>query len=246
MSPPPQAATVTGETPPLKQCELTSLTHLSRKEISILQCAANETTDTTHQYYCISLSLGLNYLLLKNNLHRPRLEMFLATQINNYIHLTPKQFLTDVINKKVHTHVSGMFQYVDFIKDFDSTMDMSHWCIAELEREWAKYVSTFEFVLLSLGILIMSMDKIEYDYEVDGAGENPPTTMNMFYTEIALKMINKRGDVNVNKILFQLGLTVKNLKRATDGCEDMSLWDMCLITFQALRTLWKRNKRKTH
>ena len=52
-----------GRKPP-EQCELTSLTHLSRKEISILQCAANEMTDTTHQYYCIGLSLGLNYLLL--------------------------------------------------------------------------------------------------------------------------------------------------------------------------------------
>ena len=114
-----------GENPP-EQCELTSLTCLSRKEISILQCAANKMADTTHQYYCISLSLGLNYLLLKNNLHRPRLEMFLAARINNYIHLTPKQFLMDVINKKVQTNVSGMFQYVDFIKDFDSTMDLSH------------------------------------------------------------------------------------------------------------------------
>ena len=89
-----------GRKPP-KQCELTSLTRLSRKEISILQCVANEMTNVTHQYYCISLSLGLNYLLLKNNLHRPRLEMFLSARINNYIHLTPKQFITDVINKKV-------------------------------------------------------------------------------------------------------------------------------------------------
>ena len=223
--------------PPPKQCELTSLTHLSRKEISILQCAANEMTDMTHQYYCIILSLGLNYLLLKNNLHKPRLEMFLAARINNYIHLTPKQFLTDVINKKVQTNVSGMFQYVDFIKDFDGTMDISHWCIAELEREWVEYMSMFEIVLLSLGTLITSMDKIEYDYQVDGARENPPTTVNMFYTEIAPKMINKRCDVNLNKILFQLGLTVKDLKRAVDGCEDVSSWDMCLVTFQALQTL---------
>ena len=124
-----------GRKPPPEQCKLTSLTCLSREEISILQCAANETTDMTHQCYCIGLSLGLNYLLLNNNLHRPRLEMFLAARINNYIHLTPKQFITDIINKKVQTNVSGMFQYVDFIKDFDGTMDMSHWCIAELERE---------------------------------------------------------------------------------------------------------------
>ena len=74
-----------------------------------------------------------------------------------------------------------MFQYVDFIKDFDGTMDMSHWCITEPEREWVEYVSTFEFVLLSLGTLIMSMDKIEYDYQVDRAGENPLTTVNMFW-----------------------------------------------------------------
>ena len=140
----------------------------------------------------------------------------------------------DVINKKVQTNISGMFQYVDFIKDFDGAMDMSHWCIAEREREWVEYVSIFEFALLSLGTLIVSMDKIEYDYQVDGAGENPPTTVNMFYTEIALKMINKRGDVNVNEILFQLGLTANDLKRAVDGCEDVSSWDMCLITFQAL------------
>ena len=244
-SPPQQAATAMGENPP-EQCELTSLTHLSRKEISILQCAANETTDTTHQYYCIGLSLGLNYLLLKNNLHRSRLEMFLATRINNYIHLTPKQFLMDIINKKVQTNVSGMFQYVDFIKDFDGTMDMSHWCIAEPEREWVEYVSAFEFALLSLGTLIASMDKIEYDYQVEGAGENPPTTVNMFYTEIALKMINKRGDVNLNEILFQLGLTVKDLKRAVDGCEDVSLWDMHLVTFQALRTLWMKETKGRH
>ena len=238
-SPPQQAAAATGENPP-EQCELTSLTHLSRKEISILQCAANETIDTTHQYYHIDLSLGLNYLLLKNNLHRPRLEMFLATQINNYIHLTPKQFLTDIINKKVQTNVSGMFQYVDFIKDFHSAMDMSHWCITELEREWVEYVSTFKFALLSLGNLITSMDKMEYDYQVDRARENPPTTMNMFYMEIAPKMINKRGDVNMNEILFQLGLTAKDLKRAVDGCEDMSSWDMCLVMFQALQTLWMK------
>ena len=160
--------------------------------------------------------------------------MFLATQINNYIHLTPKQFLTDIINKKVQTNVSGMFLYVDFIKDFDGAMDMSHWCITELEREWVKYMSAFEFALLSLGTLIMSMDKKEYDYQVVRARENPPTTLNMFYTEIAPKMINKRGDVNVNEILFQLGLTVKDLKRAVDGCEDVSSWDMCLITFQVL------------
>ena len=140
----------------------------------------------------------------------------------------------DIINKKVQTDVSGMFQYVDFIKDFDGTMDMSHWSIAEPEREWVEYMSTFKFVLLSLGTLIMSMDKLEYDYQVDRAGENPPTTVNMFYTEIALKMINKRGDVNMNEILFQLGLTAKDLKRAADGCEDVSLWDMNLITFQAL------------
>ena len=127
-----------------------------------------------------------------------------------------------------------MFQYVDFIKGFDGAMDMSHWCIAEPEREWVEYMSTFEFALLSLGTLIMSIDKIEYDYQVDRAGENPPTTMNMFYMEIAPKMINKRGDVNVNKILFQLGLTAKDLKRAVDGCEDVSSWDMCLIMFQAL------------
>ena len=238
-SPPQQAATATGENPP-KQCELTSLTCLSRKEISILQCAANEMTDTTHQYYRIGLSLGLNYLLLKNNLHRPRLEMFLAARINNYIHLTPKQFLTDIINKKVQTNVSGMFQYVDFIKEFDGTVDMSHWCIAEPEREWVEYVSAFEFALLSLGTLITSMDKIEYDYQVDGARENPPTTVNMFYMEIAPKMINKRGDVKVNEILFQLGLTAKDLKRVADRCEDVSLWDMRLITFQALRTLWMK------
>ena len=181
---PPQAAAATGENPP-RQCKLTSLTHLSRKEISILQCAANETTDMTHQYYRICLSLGLNYLLLKNNLHRSRLEMFLATQINNYIHLTPKQFFTDIINKKVQTNVSGMFQYVEFIKDFDGAMDMSHWCIAEPEREWVEYVSMFKFALLSLGTLIISMDKIKYNYQVDGARENPPTTVNMFYTEIA-------------------------------------------------------------
>ena len=106
-----------------------------------------------------------------------------------------------------------MFQYVDFIKDFDGTVDMSHWCITELEREWVEYVSMFEFVLLSLGTLVTSMDKIEYDYQVDGAGEKPPTTMNMFYTEIALKMINKRGDVNMNEILFQLGLIVKGSRR---------------------------------
>ena len=98
----------------------------------------------------------------------------------------------------------------------------------------------FKFALLSLGILITSMDKIEYDYQVDGVRENPPTTVNMFYMEIAPKMINKRGDVNVNKILFQLGLTVKDLKRAADGCKDVSLWDMRLITFQALRTLWMK------
>ena len=239
MSPPQQAATATGENPP-EQCEPTRLTCLSRKEIGILQCAANEMTNMTHQYYHISLSLGLNYLLLKNNLHRPRLEMFLAAQINNYIHVTPKQFLTDVINKKVQTNVSGMFQYVDFIKDFDGAMDMSHWCIAEPEREWVEYVSTFKFALLSLGTLIISMDKIEYDYQGDGAGENPPTTVNMFYIEIAPKMINKRGDVNVNKILFQLGLTAKDLKRVVDGCEDVSLWDMHLITFQVLQTLWMK------
>ena len=166
--------------------------------------------------------------------------MFLATRINNYIHLTPKQFLTDIINKKVQTNVSGMFQYVDFIKDFDGAVDMSHWCIAELEREWVEYMSAFQFVLLFLGTLIVSMDKIEYDYQVDGAGENPPTTMNMFYTEIAPKMINKRGDVNVNEILFQLGLTAKDLKRAADRCEDVSLWDMHLVMFQALRTLWMK------
>ena len=53
-------------------------------------------------------------------------------------------------------------------------------------------------------------------------------------------MINKRGDVNVNEILFQLGLTVKDLKRAADGCEDVSSWDMRLVTFQALRTLWMK------
>ena len=115
----------------------------------------------------------------------------------------------DIINKKVQTNVSGMFQYVDFTKDFDDAMDMSHWCIAEPEREWVEYVSMFEFVLLSLGTLITSMDKIEYDYQVDRARENPPTTVNMFYMEIAPKMINKRGDVNVNEILFQLGLTAK-------------------------------------
>ena len=239
VNPPPQAAAAMGENSP-EQCELTSLTHLSRKEISILQCAANEMTDTTHQYYHIGLSLGLNYLLLKNNLHRPRLEMFLATRINNYFHLAPKQFLTDVINKKVQTNVSGMFQYVDFIKDFDGAVDMSHWCITEPEREWVENVSAFEFVLLSLGTLIMSMDKIEYDYQVDRAGENPPTTMNMFYMEIAPKMINKRGDVNVNEILFQLGLTAKDLKRAVDRCEDVSLWGMRLVTFQALQTLWMK------
>ena len=84
------------------------------------------------------------------------------------------------------------------------------------------------------------MDKIEYDYQVDGAGENPPTTVNMFYTEIAPKMINKRDDVNVNEILFQLGLTAKDLKRAANRCEDVSSWDMRLITFQALRTLWMK------
>ena len=233
--PPPQAATVMGENLP-KQCELTSLTHLSRKEISILQFAANEMTDTTHQYYHISLSLGLNNLLLKNNLHRPRLEMFLATRINNYIHLTPKQFLTDIINKKVQTNVSGMFQYVDFIKDFDGAMDMSHWCITEPEREWVEYVSTFQ----SLVTLIMSMDKIEYDYHVDRVRENPPTTVNIFYIEIVPKMINKRGNVNVNEILFQPGLTVKDLKRAADGCKDVSSWDMHLIMFQALPTLWTK------
>ena len=123
-----------------------------------------------------------------------------------------------------------MFQYVDFIKDFDGAVDMSHWCITEPEREWVEYVSVFQ----SLVTLIMSMDKIEYDYQVDRAGENPPTTMNMFYMEIALKMINKRGDVNLNEILFQLGLTAKDLKRAADGCKDVSSWDMCLFTFQAL------------
>ena len=47
-------------------------------------------------------------------------------------------------------------------------------------------------------------------------------------------MINKRGDVNMNEILFQLGLTAKDLKRTADGCEDVSLWDMYLVTFQAL------------
>ena len=113
-------------------------------------------------------------------------------------------------------------------------MDMSHWCIAEPEREWVEYVSMFEFVLLCLGTLITSMNKIEYDYTVDVVGEHPPTTVNMFYTEIAPKMMNKRGDVNMNKFLFQLGLTVKNLKRVADGCEDVSSWDICLITFQAL------------
>ena len=238
-SPPPQAAAAMGENPP-ELCELTSLTHLSRKKISILQCAANEMTDTTHQYYHIDLSLGLNYRLLKNNLHRPRLEMFLAARINNYIYLTPKQFLTDIINKKVQTNVSRMFQYVDFIKDFDGTVDMSHWCIAVPEREWVEYVSAFKFVLLFLGTLTTSMDKIEYDYQEDRAAENPPTTVNMFYMEIAPKMINKRGDVNVNEILFQLGLTAKDLKRAADGCEDVSSWDMHLITFQALQTLWMK------
>ena len=70
-SPPAPAATAMGENPP-EQCELTSLTHLNRKEISILQCAANEMADTTYKYYRIDLSLGLNFLLLKNNLHRPR------------------------------------------------------------------------------------------------------------------------------------------------------------------------------
>ena len=44
----------------------------------------------------------------------------------------------------------------------------------------------------------------------------------------------------MNKILFQLGLTEKDFKRAADGCEDVSLWDICLITFQALRTLWMK------
>ena len=146
----------------------------------------------------------------------------------------------DVINKKVQTNVSGMSQYVDFTKDFDGAMDMSHWCITEPEREWVEYVSVFEFALLSLGTLITSMDKIEYDYQVDGARENPPTTVNMFYMEIAPKMINKRGDVNVNKILFQLGLTAKDLKRAVDGCEDVSSWDMRLTMFQALQTLWMK------
>ena len=140
----------------------------------------------------------------------------------------------------MQTNVSGMFQYVDFIKDFDGAVDMSHWCIAEPETEWVEYVSAFEFALLSLGTLIASMDKIEYDYQVDRAGENPPTTVNMFYMEITLKMINKRGDVNVNKILFQLGLTAKDLKRAADGCEDVSSSDMRLITFQALRTFWMK------
>ena len=37
-----------------------------------------------------------------------------------------------------------MFQYVDFIKDFDSTMDMSHWCITEPERERVEYMSAFK------------------------------------------------------------------------------------------------------
>ena len=89
-----------GRNPP-KGCKLTSLTCLHRKEISILQCAANESANTTYKYYRIGLSLGLNFLLLQNNSHRPRLEMFLAARINNYIQLTPKQFITDVINKKV-------------------------------------------------------------------------------------------------------------------------------------------------
>ena len=101
-------------------------------------------------------------------------------------------------------------------------------------------MSTFKFALLSLGTLIMSMDKIEYDYQVDRAGENLSTTVNMFYMEIAPKMINKRGDVNMNEILFQLELTAKDLKRAVDGCGDVSSWDMCLIMFQALRTLWMK------
>ena len=136
-----------------------------------------------------------------------------------------------------------MYQYLDFIKDFDSTVDMSHWCIAEPEREWVEYVRVFEFALLCLGILIMSMNKIEYDYHVDGAREHPPTTINMFYTEITPKMMNKRGDVNMNEFLFQLGLTAKDLKRATDGCEDVSSWDMHLNTFQAMHTLWMKEMR---
>ena len=84
---------------------------------------------------------------------------------------------------------------------------------------------------------------IEYDCTVDRVGEHPPTTINMFYTEIALKMMNKRGDVNVNEFLFQLGLTAKDLKRAADGCEEVSSWDMCLVTFQALQTLWMKETR---
>ena len=190
-------------------------------------------------YFRIGLTLGLTYDMLWRNEERPRLEMLLAARVNNYKTLPSEEFLLKIIGKTVITHVEGMLKYKEFIQEYRGSVDMSHWCVADSMKKTVEYTSAFELALLCLSTLIASVDKIDYDYEInDPNSETFPMAVKLFYTETGRAVSSMEGDVLLNEFLFQLGLTAEDLVRAADGSEDISAWDMRLVTFKALCTLW--------
>ena len=102
---------------PMSQ-DLTSLTNLSRREISILQCTENESLKTRLNYFQIGLTLGLTYDMLLRNEKQPWLEMLLAARVNNFKTLLSEEFLLKIIGKAVITHVEGMLKYKEFIQEY--------------------------------------------------------------------------------------------------------------------------------
>ena len=216
--------------------DLTSLTGLSKKEISMLQAAATQCTKTLFKYYSTGLSLGLSYDMLKLNEGRPKVEMFLASHLNKK-HIRAWEFMMDVVDKTVMTDIRSMYHCIDIIKEYEGTPDMSQWIVPEHLERWVEYTNAFELVLFSLATLICALDKLDYENRIEGPEGCAPTAVNLFLAETVDTLQNRRGDINVNEFLFQLGIGVK-LKIAVEGSEDVSTWDMCLVAFRALCMLW--------
>ncbi|MCG8624426.1 MAG: hypothetical protein MJE68_20835, partial [Proteobacteria bacterium] len=214
------------------------LTDLSRREISMLKAVAKESLKSPYQYYAAGLALGLTYDILSRNKEKPKVELLLAARL---LHkdVSSRDFLLEIVNPKVGvSDLRTMYRFVDIIQEYEGSPDMREWAVPPESEKWVEHASAFGFGLFILATLIATIDKLDYEDQIQGPRGSAPSATQFFLSENAENFRTTKGDINVNEFLFQLGLRVNDFKRAAEGSEDVSSWDMRVVTFRALRTLW--------
>ena len=206
----------------------------------ILQTVVNNNATTSFDYYQLGLSMGIPDEVLTPNYNNPsRLEMLVCAKLINY-RLSDEEFMCDFLDARVSTDVRQFYHNKQVILPSEKELAMTVWSIPP---DVTRNETYFEYALFTFATCLAALDFTSYLNLYSEDTDHVPPSIKLMKTEKCDDLGDRRCDLIVNELIFQIGIRMDEVKEEGEklyGDADPETWDMRVVYYKLFRKVWLR------